>query len=541
MQDRPWFHSYPSGMPRQIALDERETLVSLVESACLRHAKRVAASCQGEQLTYARLDILSRNFAAWLQNVAGLESGDRIALMMPNSLAFLVGMLGALRANMVVVTVNPLYTPREVAHQLADSGARCILVAEPLVAKVHEVQDQTALEWIVATPIVGLDSSPGEPAGSGKVIDIREALAAGTAFNHVRSRAGQRDVAFLQYTGGTTGVSKGAMLTHGSVLASLAQLRSWSGFSLEGEGTSVVTPLPLYHVYPLAIALMAIATGVENRLIPNPRDTTAVITELARRPFELFIGVNTLFNALVENPALQDVDFSRTRLVTGAGASVQGAVARKWEAAGGKPITEGYGLTETSPSATFNLIGRNGAIGMPVPSTDVKVVDDAGAAVAIGTPGELLIRGPQLFAGYWKRDEETRNAFTDDGWFKTGDIVVMDEAGCLSIVDRKKDMILVSGFNVYPNEIEAVVAGMAGVLECACIGMPDERTGEAPHLFVVPREQNLAPDAIEVHCRANLAAYKVPRRITLVGSLPKSAVGKILRRELRATEVQPLV
>jgi long-chain acyl-CoA synthetase len=453
-------------------------------------------------------------FAAYLQH-AGIKRGDRIALMMPNCLSFLVGMIGTLRAAAIVVTVNPLYTQRELVEQLSDSGARCIMVADPLVPMVRDVLQRTAVEIVITAPVAGVVAIPAAPQP------------------FTPSHASRRDIAFLQYTGGTTGTSKGAMLTHGSVAASLAQLRSWSGFSLDGQGASVITPLPLYHVYPLAIALMAIATGAENRLIANPRDSAIVIAELAREPFELLIGVNTLFNALVQNPGLQEVDFSRTRLVTGAGASVQDAVARRWEAAGGPPITEGYGLTETSPSATFNIPGRNGCIGMPVPSTDVNIVDDSGAPVVAGTPGELLIRGPQLFVGYWNREEETRQAFTGDGWFKTGDVVVMDEAGCLTIVDRKKDMILVSGFNVYPNEIEGVVAGMPAVLECACVGNRDPRTGEAPHLFVVSRDESLTVDAIEAYCRANLTAYKVPQRITIVGSLPKSAVGKILRRELR--------
>ena len=519
---RPWLDHYPAGVPHEIAVPEGATLVSLIEEACTRYASRVAASCQGEQLGYAQLGTLSQQLAARLQQ-AGLERGDRVALMMPNCLAYLVGLAGVLRAGMVVVTVNPLYTPRELMHQLVDSGARAILVAQPFAATISELKANTALKLVVTTPVI---ASPA---------DLSAAMELTPDAQPARHPIAPGDTAFLQYTGGTTGVSKGAVLTHGGVLASLAQLRSWSEFSLQGPLTSLVTPLPLYHVYPLAIALMALAIGTENRLIPNPRDMQAMIGELARRPFELLIGVNTLFNALVESPALSTVDFSATRLVTGAGASVQGAVARRWEEAGGPKITEGYGLTETSPSATFNLPGRNGCIGMPVPSTDVRVVDAEGKAVAMGTAGELLIRGPQLFAGYWQREEETRNAFTDDGWFKTGDIVVMDDTGCLSLVDRKKDMILVSGFNVYPNEIEAVVASMPSVLECACVGVPDERSGEAPHLFIVPRESTLTAEQVEAHCRANLTGYKVPRHFSFVQALPKSAVGKILRKELRAS------
>jgi long-chain acyl-CoA synthetase len=343
------------------------------------------------------------------------------------------------------------------------------------------------------------------------------------------------DLAFLQYTGGTTGVSKGACLTHRNVLVSVLQMQSWLRLNFDLEKLELVTPLPLYHIYPLGIALMALVSGGHNRLVVNPRDIKSLCAELKRAPFDLLIGVNTLFNGMVNTPELASLDLSCCRMAIGAGASIQEAVARKWEQAGGPPITEAYGLTETSPSATFNAPGRNGVIGVPVPSTDVLIVDDVGAPVPLGTPGELLIKGPQVFAGYWKREEETRKVFTSDGWFRTGDIVAMDEQGVMRIVDRKKDMILVSGFNVYPNEIEAVVAMHPDVLECACIGVPDERSGEVPHLFVVPRSEALEAAQVEAHCRKLLAAYKVPRHVTFIDALPKSTVGKILRKELRAT------
>ncbi len=547
MQNRLWHRSYPPGLPHEIRLDDKQTLASLIEQACQRHADRPAASCLGEQLSYAELDQLSAGFGSYLQQ-SGLQKGDRVALMLPNCLPYLVALAGALRAGMVVVTVNPLYTARELVHQLSDSDAKCIVVAAQFLPTVQQVLSSTSIQTTVTTQIAGPQAAvkqrlmqadrPRQAHASASsaapdTLTLTDAIAGamGAALTPVAMLP--TDTAFLQYTGGTTGVSKGAVLTHRSVGASLAQLQSWAGFALQGPGASVVTPLPLYHVYPLAIALMSMAIGAENRLIPNPRDTGAVIAELRRQPFEMFIGVNTLFNALVDNPNLKAVAFSRTHLVTGAGASVQAAVANRWIAAGGPPITEGYGLTETSPSATFNPPGRNGTIGIPVPSTDVLVVDDQGQPVANGVAGELLIKGPQLFAGYWKRDNETRDAFTADGWFKTGDIVTMDEAGFLYIVDRKKDMILVSGFNVYPNEIEAVVALLQDVVECACVGVPDPRSGEAPHLFAVPRNASITPAHIEAHCRANLAAYKVPRHITLVETLPKSAVGKILRKELR--------
>jgi len=470
-----------------------------------------------------------------------MRRGERVALMLPNGLPYLIAMAGVLRAGLAVVPINPLYTSREMEHQLRDSGAACLVVSEPLIASHRDVLSRSALRHIIRTAQGGLadpdavapEGAPGGPESSPTFASV---LHAGRALKHTPVSVVPADMAFLQYTGGTTGVAKGAILTHGSVSASLAQLRAWMDPILAGTGLSLVTPLPLYHVYPMAIALLCMACGVENRLIPNPRDMEAMVAELAGRPFEVLIGVNTLFNAMVAHPGLPTVDFSRTRLVTGAGASVQDAVARRWAAAGAPPITEGYGLTETSPSATFNPTGRNGSIGMPVPSTDVLVADDDGNPVPLGTPGELLIKGPQLFGGYWGREDETRKAFNADGWFRTGDIVTMDENGIMTIVDRKKDMILVSGFNVYPNEIEAVVAQMEQVLECACIGVPDERSGEAPQLFVVPREPQEPPDTLKAvvnaHCRANLAAYKVPRHITLLPALPKSAVGKVLRREL---------
>jgi long-chain acyl-CoA synthetase len=311
------------------------------------------------------------------------------------------------------------------------------------------------------------------------------------------------------------------------------QMDAWMPADLREPGKSVITPLPLYHIYPLASALSAIWHGANNRLVPNPRDPQQLFGELLAGPFEMILGINTLFNSLVDVPMLKQVDFSKTRSVSGAGASTQEAVARRWEAAGAPPITEAYGLTETSPSACFNIPGTNGALGRPVPSTDARVVDSEDRDVPLGQPGELLLKGPQLFAGYWQREDETRKAFTVDGWFRTGDVVTMDETGLLRMVDRKKDMILVSGFNVYPNEIEAVVTQMPEVVECACIGVPDDQRGEAPHLFVVAREPKLAPEAVETYCRANLAAYKIPRHITLVKELPKSPVGKILRRSLR--------
>ncbi|AQV97415.1 long-chain fatty acid--CoA ligase [Cupriavidus necator] len=535
-EDRPWYRSYPEYVPRVIDSDAQPDIVARLADSFHAYAARTVASCQGETLSFAGLDRQSRAFAAWLQH-RGLRRGERVAVMLPNCLPYLIAMAGILRAGLVVVPVNPLYTPREVEYQLQDCGAACLVLGESLLPALEDLLTRTAVRQIVqsAEPAAGADrAAPAAPAARSSflaALDEGEGLPLGPV------SVAPTDMAFLQYTGGTTGVAKGAMLTHRSVSASLAQLRAWMDPVLAGANVSLVTPLPLYHVYPMAIALLCIACGVENRLIPNPRDMDTVIAELRRRPFEVLIGVNTLFNAMVAHPELPKLDFSRTRLVTGAGASVQNAVASRWAAAGAPPITEGYGLTETSPSATFNPPGRNGSIGMPVPSTDVLIADDDGNPLPTGSPGELLIKGPQLFAGYWGKEEETRKAFTADGWFRTGDIVTMDERGLMTIVDRKKDMILVSGFNVYPNEIEAVVAQLEGVHECACIGVPDERSGEAPHLFVVPRgvasdDPEVLKQRIHTHCLAQLARYKLPRHITLVPVLPKSAVGKVLRREL---------
>ena len=549
MDSRPWQRSYPAGVPHEIALEEGQTVARLLEDAMQAHAERPAATCLSETLLFRDIDRLSQAFAKHLQAV--LAKGDRVAVMLPTSLPFVVAMAGALRAGMTVVPVNPLYTPREVEHQLTDSGAAAIVVADALLPTLDPVLARTSVRQVLTTPIVGLRAVADELAGlaaSGRGSDARDATAAVLPlFVALRmGHSGEKrpvaiapsDAAFLQYTGGTTGVSKGARLTHRNVCASTAQILSWGRLCLPPVGAEVLTPLPMYHVYPLAIALMGFPLGAHARLVPNPRDVASVIAEMRRGPFDMMIGVNTLFNALVGVPELGGVDFSRTRLVVGAGASVQEAVAKRWADAGAPPITEAYGLTETSPSATFNLVGRNGSIGMPVPSTDARIVDDNGRDVAVGAPGELLLRGPQVFDGYWQRPEETRKVFTEDGWFKTGDVVTMDDQGVMTMVDRKKDMILVSGFNVYPNEIEAVVAMMPEVLECACVGIPDDRSGEVPHLFAVPRQPDLTAAQIEAHCRANLAGYKIPRRISLVDSLPKSTVGKILRRELRQQAVQ---
>jgi long-chain acyl-CoA synthetase len=547
MQARPWHNSYPPYVPHEIVLDDNETLLSVLERSLARYAERTAATCAGETLTYAELDRLSSSFAAYLQQ-AGIAKGDRLAIMLPNGLPFLVAIAAALRTGAALVAVNPLYTPREVAHQLKDSGARCVVVSEHLVSTLWQVLPHTSIEHIVRVQAGGFanaraqlasgpDNVPDTQAATtphpDQGITLASAIEIGSRHHREQVRIEPADIAFLQYTGGTTGTAKGAVLTHRSLCASLAQNISWSGFAMKAPGASVVTPLPLYHIYPMAVSLAVLALGVNNRLIPDPRNTAALISELKRQPFDLFLAVNTLFNSLSGSPELKSVDFSRTRMVIGSGAPVQSAVAQRWIDAGGPPITEVYGLTEMSPIVSFNLPGQSGTIGVPVPSTDVMVADDQGRPVPTGEVGELLVKGPQMFAGYWNREEETHQAFTADGWFRTGDVVRMREDGYMSLVDRKKDMFLVSGFNVYPNEIEAVAMMLPDVQECACIGVPDERSGEACCLFVVPRHLGVTLAQVESHCRANLAAYKVPRHISIIETLPKSAAGKVLRKDLR--------
>jgi len=541
MQQQFWHQSYPSDFPHEIDLECIDTLVDTLERTFNLYPDRIAATCLNETLSYSQLERMSKNLAGYLRQHE-LETGDRVALMMPNCLAYLVALTGVLQAGLTVVNVNPLYTPRELAHQLRDSGAKCLIIAEQFLPTFELIAEGTAVERVLTVSIATLIKDASASEGQTSVHQHSSHRATVTFSSVIANHrnvhfedlwVNPNDLAFLQYTGGTTGVSKGAMLTHRSVGVSLKLILLWLAPQANGAQKSIVLPLPLYHVYPLAVALMSIASGAKLRLIQNPRDSNSVLDELQREPFNMFMGVNTLFNSLVDNPGLRDVDFSQTTFIIGAGASVQQAVVDRWIAAGGPPITEAYGLTETSPCVMFNPPGKNGSIGIPMPSTDVCIVDDDGKPVQLHSAGELLIKGPQLFAGYWNSPEETNKAFTSDGWFKTGDVVIMDGDGFMRIVDRKKDMILVSGFNVYPNEIENVVASHPEVMECACIGVPDSRSGEVPHLFVVLRSTGVTPEQIKAHCRERLTAYKVPRHITFTDALPKSAVGKILRKDLR--------
>ncbi|WP_439639970.1 AMP-binding protein [Nevskia sp.] len=551
--ERVWLRQYGSGVPADIDPQAFASLAAVIDRACERYRDLPAFENFGTRLSYDDLDRLSQDFASWLQNVAGLQPGDRVAVMMPNLLQYPVTVFGILRAGLVVVNVNPLYTARELKHQLKDSGARVIVVVENCAATLAQVLADTAVEAVVTTQIGDLlpfprgalvnfvvkrlrrQVPPWRLPGS---LPFRTVLARGRAEPYHRVPLGHDDIAFLQYTGGTTGLSKGATLSHGNLVANLLQMQAWIGPKLDEGRDVVITALPLYHIFALTVnALLFAHIGARNVLITDPRDMDGFVAELARQPFTAFTGVNTLFNALLNHPRIASVDFSALKFTVGGGAAVQQAVAERWQALTGVALTEGYGLSETSPGVCFSPLDRpdwNGTIGVPLPSTWVSLRDDEGREVPVGTPGELCVKGPQVMRGYWNKPEENRAAFTADGWLRTGDIATVDADGWFRIVDRKKDMILVSGFNVYPNEIENIVALHPGVLECACIGVPDARSGEAVKVFVVRRDPALTEAALRAHCQAHLTAYKVPKAIEFRDALPKSNVGKILRKELRA-------
>jgi len=557
--DRIWLKHYPPGVPAEIDVGEYASLRDVFDESVARFASRPAFTCMGKTITFAELDTLSSAFGAWLQGIGG-GKGTRVALMMPNVLQYPVALFGTLRVGATVVNVNPLYTARELEHQLVDSGAEVIVVLENFASTLAEVVGKTRVKHVIVT-------SMGELMGlKGVVVNfvvrrvkkmvkpwsIRNAIHLGDALADGRHRTLQRvpiahdDIAFLQYTGGTTGVAKGAMLLHRNIVANLLQARAWLSPVLDPNVREIiVTPLPLYHIFSLtANCLIFMTLGAENLLIPNPRDIPGFIKTLRNVPFTAFTGVNTLFNALVNNPAFAKLSFKSLRLVLGGGMAVQEAVAKKWKQVTGVTLVEAYGLTETSPAATINpldLTEYNGSIGLPIPSTDIVLRDDAGKDVPLGSPGEICIKGPQVMAGYWNRPDETAKVMTADGYFMSGDIGVMDERGFVRIVDRKKDMILVSGFNVYPNEIEAVVATHAGVLECAAVGVPDKKSGEAVRLYVVRKEPELAAGDVMKYCRDHLTGYKCPREVLFRDELPKSNVGKILRRELREIARKELI
>jgi long-chain acyl-CoA synthetase len=557
---RPWLAHYPEGVPAEVDASRYPSLVTLLEEAWRRHAQRDAAVCMGRRLRFREVDELSHALAAWLQ-AQGLAKGDRVALMMPNLPQYMVAIGAVLRAGCVVVNVNPLYTPRELAHQLKDSGARAIIVLENFAHTLEEAIEGTEVRHVVLASMGDmLGFWKGQlvnfavrhlkkmvpefrlPLGEGRsVTRFNMAIAEGTRLALKKVDIGPDDVAFLQYTGGTTGVSKGATLLHRNVVANILQSEAWFSPVLARLGDrplTAVCALPLYHIFALTVCYMFGARmGMTNLLIPNPRDIPGLIATLAQHRVNMFPAVNTLFNALANEPDFARLDFSELVVSNGGGMAVQKATAEKWLKVTGCPIVEGYGLSETSPVATSNRLDStefSGTIGMPVPSTEIAIRDDEGRDLPFGEPGEICIRGPQVMAGYWKRPDETAQAMYPDGFFRSGDIGVMDERGQVRIVDRKKDMILVSGFNVYPTEIEQVVNLHPGVMECAAIGIPDARSGEAVKLFVVKKDPTLAEDDVAAWCRDNFTPYKRPKVIEFREELPKSNVGKVLRRELRA-------
>jgi long-chain acyl-CoA synthetase len=547
--ERVWVKHYAPGVPAEIDIDEYASIRDLMAAAFSNYPTRPAFSCMGKTITFRDLDALSSAFGAWLQS-QGCVKGTRVALMMPNILQYPVALFGALRVGCTVVNVNPLYTPRD--HQLKDSGAEVIVVVENFAHTVAEVRAASPLKHVVVTSIGEMLGLKGilvdfvvrhvkkmvEPWSLPGAIRFSDVLAEGSRRPLSRVPLGHEDIAFLQYTGGTTGVAKGAVLLHRNIIANLLQSRAWvRPFLGQDSREVIVTPLPLYHIFSLtANCLVFMALGGENVLIPNARDIPALVREMRRYRFTAITGVNTLFNALLANPDFAKLDFSSLRMSLGGGMAVQESVARRWKDVTGVTLVEAYGLTETSPGAIINPLdigAYNGAIGLPLPSTDVVLRNDAGDDVPLGQPGEICIRGPQVMAGYWQQPAETAKVMTPDGFLATGDIGTMDERGYVRIIDRKKDMILVSGFNVYPNEIEGVVAMHPEVLECAAVGVPDAHSGEAVKLFVVSRAAGLTADALLRYCRENLTGYKVPRLVEFRSELPKSNVGKILRRQLR--------
>ncbi|WP_153913497.1 long-chain-fatty-acid--CoA ligase FadD [Shewanella sp. TC10] len=550
--DQPWINNLPEHVPAEIDTNQFTSLVDMFESAVSKYADQPAFINMGATLTYRKLEERSRAFAAYLQNELKLEKGDRVALMMPNLLQYPIALFGVLRAGMVVVNVNPLYTPRELKHQLVDSGAKAIVVVSNFARTLEEVVAETPVESVIITGLGDQLSAPKRTLVNFIVkyikkmvpkydlphaLSFRQSLTKGRRLQYIKPEITSEDLSFLQYTGGTTGVSKGAMLTHGNVLSNVLQANGAYSPALKDGSEFVVTALPLYHIFALTVnCLLFLHKGSKNLLITNPRDLPAFVGELKKYPFTALTGVNTLFNALVNDEDFKSLDFSRLKLSIGGGMAVQKAVADKWQTITETRLLEGYGLTEASPLVTccpYNLDGYNGSIGFPAPSTDIQIRDDEGNVLAQGETGELFAKGPQVMKGYWQRPEETAKVIDKDGWLATGDIGYMDEKGFFFIVDRKKDMILVSGFNVFPNEVEDVVALHPKVIEVAAVGVPNDASGELVKIFVVAKDNGLTEGDIIKHCRHHLTGYKVPKLVEFRDELPKSNVGKILRRELR--------
>jgi len=550
--DKIWLEHYPPGVKAEINPEEYASLRHMFEEACRKYAEKPAFTNLGRTLTYAEMDELSRRFGAWLQKEAGLKKGDRIAIMMPNLLQYPIAIFGALRAGLTVVNTNPLYTARELEHQLNDSGATVMLIFEGACATLQEVIGRTPLRKVIVT---GMGDMLGFPKGMvanlvlrhvKKVIPawrlpgvvwFKDVLAKGASLQLDPVETGPEDIAFLQYTGGTTGVAKGAVLTHRNLVANTIQIVSWMPELDRIEDAVVITALPMYHIFALTTnCLVFTYVGGQNVLITNPRDMAAFVEELGKVKFTFITGVNTLFNGLLNTPGFDRLDFSSLKVALGGGMAVQAAVSERWRKLTGRDICQGWGLTETSPVATANRpdeMNFTGSIGYPIPSTELSIRDDDGNELPVGTVGEICVRGPQVMRGYWNRPEETDKVMLPGGWLRTGDIGRMDEKGLTYIEDRKKDMILVSGFNVYPNEIEGVIAGMPGVLEVAAVAQDDPKSGEVVAVFIVSKDPALTKEQVVAFCKKELTGYKVPRAVYFREELPKTNVGKILRRDLR--------
>lgn len=550
--ERPWLSSYPAGVPEQIDPDAYSSVVDVLETSIREYTDRPAFSNLGKQLTYGDIDRLSRQMAGYLLGELKLQKGDRVAIMMPNCLQYPISTFGILRAGLTVVNVNPMYTARELKHQLEDSGASVVIVLDNFGKTVEEAMVGTQVRQVITT---GLGDLAGFPKGTlvnfvvkhvkkmvppysiAGAVRFKDALTLGQMHSLPAITIDSGDIAFLQYTGGTTGVAKGAMLTHRNLVANMEQAAAWVRSRITPGQEIIITALPLYHIFSLtANGLVFMKFGALNYLITNPRDMPGFVKELKGVPFTAITGVNTLFNGLLNTPGFEEVDFSHLRLTLGGGMAVQRAVAEKWKQVTGVPLIEAYGLTETSPAACINpmdLAEYNGAIGLPICSTDACLKDEEGRKVATGEVGELCIKGPQVMKGYWQRPEETSKVIDGEGWLHTGDMAKMDDSGFFYIVDRKKDMILVSGFNVYPNEIEDVIAMMPGVLEVAAVGVPDDKSGEAVKVVIVKKDPALTAEQVKAHAKQHMTGYKQPRYVEFRDELPKTNVGKILRRELR--------
>ena len=551
--DKIWLKNYQSGIPATIEdqMEKYRSLADLLEESFSRFSQNQAFTCMGKGFNYQEVDELSQQFASYLQNDLKLKKGDRVAIMMPNILQYPIALFGILRGGFVAVNVNPLYTARELQHQLKDSGAKAIVIFESGCHTLQNVLDKTEVEHVLTTNIGDMLGFPKSlivnlvvkkvkkmvpawsiPGSKAFVAELRK----GNAKTFRKPELKPSDIAFLQYTGGTTGVAKGAILTHRNMIANMCQARAWLSPAISIGKETIISPLPLYHIFSLTVSFIFTSVGGNNVLITNPRDMPGFVKELKNWKFTVITGVNTLFNGLLNNAEFASVDFSHLKLSVGGGMAVQKAVAEKWKKVTGKTLIEAYGLTETSPAACVNPLNikeYNGFIGLPIPSTDVVIKDDNDRTLGVGEVGEICIKGPQVMPGYWNRDDETAKVMTADGFFKSGDIGVMNNDGFIKIVDRKKDMILVSGFNVYPNEIEDVVASHPKVFEVAAIGVPDEKSNEAVKLFIVKKDESLTAEEIIAFCRTELTSYKVPKAVEFRKELPKTNVGKILRKDLR--------